>query len=176
MPRTALIATLLLWLQLSHVGASLRHHGRHRREPGPRADANPQSQFLAPREHLLKEEQKQNIFKPKFERCKEYQPEVEEEESRGRTFVLFFTRVSFFKCKMRGTKLQWINKWGQHFFDWPFFFAEVLTKIRDQTFFFYSKFSLVCKCIFMHIFLQIRGVGRSLFMTNCEMKNEPQHR
>ena len=76
---------VILFSVLGFLGSTqgLRRHERHRRVSGP--DPNP-AVF-----GIVKDEQKENKFKPKFERCDDYQPEVLEEEPVGKplVFIIF---------------------------------------------------------------------------------------
>lgn len=87
-------AVLLAVLAVTLVGAGRadglkqRHHQRHRREPL----ADPQF-FEGQITKRVKEEQKQNQYKPKFTACEDYKPEVEEQSPRGRTRKKYLTFI-----------------------------------------------------------------------------------
>ena len=77
------ILVLLLSEQAKKAEAlkSVRH-GRHRRVSGP------DPVVLNSNGRQVKEEQKENIHKPNFERCDDYTPEVLEEEPVGKFLFL----------------------------------------------------------------------------------------
>ena len=80
--------TVILWwgvLLLAPQVFCLRRHERHRRDPSARADP----EVLGLSDSELREEQKENKFKPEFERCDDYKPEVEEESQTGKTTAFF---------------------------------------------------------------------------------------
>ena len=85
---TAVLVAAVLALTLAGAdrahGLRQRHHQRHRREPL----ADPQF-FEGQITKRVKEEQKQNQYKPKFTACEDYKPEVEEQSPRGKTRPLF---------------------------------------------------------------------------------------
>ena len=82
MKRTAL--SVILWgalvvlLGTPYEVYGLRRHERHRRVPGP--------EVLGSSDRELKDEQKENQYKPNFERCDDYKPEVLEESAAGKLF------------------------------------------------------------------------------------------
>lgn len=85
MMRTCL--TVILWgallvlLTQNQFTHGLRRHERHRRDPSARAEV-----FSSPSDRELKDEQKENKHRPKFERCDDYEPVVEEESAAGKIF------------------------------------------------------------------------------------------
>ena len=100
--------TVILWwgvLLLAPQVFCLRRHERHRRDPSARADP----EVLGLSDSELREEQKENKFKPEFERCDDYKPEVEEESQTGKT-TAFFHYYTFFSRKdtiMREEVISW---------------------------------------------------------------------
>ena len=96
-----IMRTVILWWGVILLLASpevfcLRRHERHRRDPSARADP----EVLGLSDSELREEQKENKFKPEFERCDDYKPEVEEESQTGKKDDTFFSIITpFFSRK-----------------------------------------------------------------------------
>ena len=86
MKRTRLVVfNLVIFGILAGSCHGLRRHERHRRVSGP--DPNP---AVDSNGRILKDEQRENKHKPKFERCDDYEPEVLEEEPVGKKLILLF--------------------------------------------------------------------------------------
>jgi len=82
-----------------------RHNraGRHRRVPDPGPD--PVVQVFGE-----VQEQQQNKHKPVFENCENYQPEVNEEASRGRNLFILFS-LNYFRRQIAFLLLSIASRW-----------------------------------------------------------------
>ena len=78
-----LFVSVLLFDSVRTVHSRHNRAGRHRRVPDPGPE--PVVQVFGE-----VQEQQQNKHKPVFENCENYQPTVNEEASRGRTFFIDF--------------------------------------------------------------------------------------
>ena len=74
----------------SPMGKEILRSGRHRRDPSaePVAEVLGSSSSNSRSNFGIAQDQVQNRHKPKFEKCKEYEPRVKEESARGKIFSI----------------------------------------------------------------------------------------